>query len=49
MDKLLLFGNVAPFSLDTPYVITPPDTICEYGTCYEKTCFMTYANSKGAD
>ena len=49
MGKLLHFGNVAPFSLDTTHIITPAGKICKHGTCHEKTCLMTYANNKGAD
>ena len=49
MGKLLHFGNVAPFSLDTTHIITPADKICKHETCHKKTCLMTYANIKGAD
>ena len=49
MSKLLHFGDVAPFSLDTTHILTPADKICKHGTRNEKTCFVTYANNKGAD
>ena len=49
MGKRLHFGNVAPFSLDTTHIITPAYKICKHGTCHVKTCFMIYANNKGAD
>ena len=47
MGKLLYFGNVAPFILDT--CTTPADKIYKHGACHEKTCLMTYANNKGTD
>ena len=49
MGKLLHFGNVAPFSLDTTHIITPDDKLCKHGTCHGKTYLITYANNKGAD
>ena len=49
MGKLLHFGNVALFSLDTAHIMTPADKTCQHGTYHEKTCLMTYTNNKGAD
>ena len=36
MGKLLHFGNVAPFSLDTTHIIPPDDKICKHGRVMRK-------------